>query len=190
MAAAYWKSFLKSVDVTGRLVPRSQDDLEAFERELNFRLPPSYKDFCTVLGPGELGEWFNIAAPGFRGERGSQYDLATVGSHHRAGRDWREYSPNPQQFERAIIFATDQSGNLYFWDPAVPSEVAGEYAIFVNERDWTLKRICERFDTFVDICLKRRATKVLYEDDSPQTFTAAKESRPKMNRKASPKKRK
>jgi hypothetical protein len=168
-----WRELLKTLKVEGKLHPTSVAALDAYESETGFRLPASYRSFCQVVGPGDVGDWFNIAVPGFAGKYKDQYDLSAKTALYHERRDWEEYSSEPKQFARAIIFGDDCTGALFFWDPAeVTMRGKREYAIYVVWRGWSLERVCDSFWEFVNICL-HRSDRTLYDDCSKVGFRAA-----------------
>jgi hypothetical protein len=172
---AAWKALLATLQVYGELHPVSTDALDAYERETGFQLPASYRGFCRVFGPGDVGDWYNVAVPGFEGKpkNRNRYDLVAKTETYRYGREWAEYAADPEQFERAIIFGDDCTGAVFFWDPAeitVPD--AHERAIYAVWRDWTQERVSDTFGDFVKICL-HRGDRTLYDDPPRLGFRAA-----------------
>jgi hypothetical protein len=175
-----WQSLLATLVVKGEPRPVPTTALDAHERELGCELPASYRAFCQVFGPGDVGDWFNVAVPGFLGKRGNrsrsarwQYDLVAKTAYYQRGLEWDEYAADPRQFERAIIFADDCTGALFFWDPTeVTVPHAHERAIYAVWRDWTQERVSDTFWDFVSVCLHRGA-RTLYDEPPRIGFRAA-----------------
>ena len=116
-----------------------------------------------------------MAVPGFEGKAQSRnlYDLVAKTAFYRHGRDWAEYAADPKQFERAVIFADDCAGALFFWDPAEVTELAShERAIYAMWRDWSQERVSDTFWGFVNICL-HRGERTLYDEPPRVGFRAA-----------------
>jgi SMI1/KNR4 family protein SUKH-1 len=182
MSIRRWQQLLTSIAVDGTPHPVSDVDLDAFETEWDNRLPLSYRNYCNIFGPGELAGWYNIATPNYQGNFKERYDLTTKNTAVHEGRDWREYSPNPEQFNRALIFADDTATAVYFWDPAEASMAKdNEYAIYAMYRDWTLQKLCDTFCEFIDICLHRGGVR-LYDESPMLKFRAAMNKAPRTRR--------
>ena len=169
-----WSELLGSLQVISKLHPCSVDVLDAYESETGFKLPASYRAFCQVFGPGDIGDWFNIAVPGFTGKPKSknQYDLAAKTAFYHEGLGQESFS-DPEQFKRAVIFGDDCTGAIFFWDPAERTvKTKHEYAISVLWRDLSLERVCDTFAEFVNICL-HRGKRTLYDEVPKIGFRAA-----------------
>jgi hypothetical protein len=167
-----WAEFLKSLRVEGKLHPCSSADLDAYERETGFKLPASYRTFCQVFGPGGVGDWFEIAVPGFTGSSKDKWnwDLSAANEFYHKGFEREEASPDPEQFKRSIIFARDCTAAVFFWDPKeLTVRKKHEYGIYAMWRDTSLERVCDTFADFVKICL-HRGDRTLYEDVSAIGF--------------------
>jgi len=168
-----WRELLANLETEGELHPVDVEALNAYEKQSGIKLPASYRHFCRVFGPGNLGDWFEIAVPEFKGKAPKSYDLETVCRQYRQGRDWQEYSDDPQQFERAVIFGCDCTGALFLWDPAEQTDKRNrEYAVYAIWRDWTRERVCDTFWEFASICL-HRGNRTLYDDPPRIGFRAA-----------------
>lgn len=177
MSERHWRKMLAGLNVLGKVIPTPEAQLDAFEEHSGLRLPKSYRSYCSVFGPGQLADWYLIATPGFVANPASLigfYDLEATNQTFHDGLDWREYSSAPEQFERALIFASDGTGAVFFWDPAeVTSKAGHEYAVYATFRDWSLQRLCDRFDGFIDICLQRGEVQI-YQDPPKLEFRPAK----------------
>jgi hypothetical protein len=182
-----WRQLLGAIEMIGELHPVDESALDGYEKQTGFKLPASYRYFCRVFGPGNIGDWYEIAVPGFTGKSPTSHDLETVGRLYHEGRDWREYSDDPRQFERAVVFGGDCTGALYFWDPAEQTDKRRrECAVYALWRDWSRERVCDTFWEFANICLHRRA-RTLYDDPPRIGFNAAwYGGRVKKKRKAEP----
>jgi hypothetical protein len=139
MSLQHWQKLLESIEVLGTVHPVPEEDLVAFESEWAHPLPSSYRSYCKVFGPGELAGWYNVATPKYLGYYKENYDLAAKNAACHEGRDRREYSSDPEQFERALIIADDSATAIYFWDWTEYSvKKDNEYAVYAMFRDWTL----------------------------------------------------
>jgi hypothetical protein len=169
MSVRRWQKVLAGLKVLRKVTPVPEAQLDAFEERTGLRLPKSYRSYCSVFGPGRLADWYDIAAPGFVAKPASlttYCDLEAENQSLHDGLEWQEYSSAPEQYERGLIFAYDETGAVFFWDPAeVTSKAGHEYAIYVTFRNWSLQRLCDRFDGFIDICLQR--SKVQIYTDPP-----------------------
>jgi hypothetical protein len=167
-----WRQLLKALNTIGELHPIATT-LDAYEKRSGFKLPSSYRHFRRVFGAGRIGDWFEIAVPGFTGKSPGSYDLETVGGTYRERLEWREYSDDPQQFERGIVFGSDCTGALFLWDPAERTDRRRhECAIYAVWRDWSRERVCDTFWEFANICL-HRGDRTLYEEPPRVGFRAA-----------------
>ncbi len=146
-------------------IPVAGKSLDALEKQIGFRLPKSYRDFCCVFGGGELSECFNILIPNAPNDAS---DIVEANTLYHDGREYDEYSPDPEQYQRAYFFARDICGGIYFWDPRdVTKERRNEYGVFVVFRDWETKRLANTFDEFImDVCLGDRHQELF--DDPPR----------------------
>jgi hypothetical protein len=170
-----WKSLLATLQVDGDLHPVGAAGLDAYERQTGFALPGSYRSFCRVFGPGDVGGWYSVAVPAYGGPARNRhrYDLTAKTAAYRDGREWVEYAADPRQFEQAVIFADDCTGAVFFCDPAeVTVRDAHERAVYVVWRDWTQERVSDTFGEFVKICL-HRGDRTLYDEAPRLGFRAA-----------------
>jgi hypothetical protein len=182
-----WRQMLAGLDLIGELHPVALQTLDAYEQRTGFKLPASYRHFCCTFGPGSLMDWFEIAVPDFKGRSPNSHDLETVGRNAHEHREWQEYSDDPQQYERAVIFGGDCTAAHYFWDPTQRTDKRRhECAIYVVWRDWSRERVCDTFWEFANICL-HRGSRTLYESPPDLAFRAARYGgRIKKRRKAAP----
>lgn len=148
--------------------PVAVDSLDALESQIGFHLPQSYRDFCRVFGGGELAECYNILIPDALSD---VYDIVKANAGLHDGREFDEYSPDPDQYQRACFFAQDISGGGYFWDPYdVTDELRNELGIFVVFRDWETKRLADTFEEFIiDVCVGDRHQE-LFEDTPERLY--------------------
>lgn len=168
-----WRQLLKSLEALGESHPVETSALDAYEKRSGFRLPVSYRHYCRVFGPGNIGDWFEIAVPGFTGKAPKRYDLETLGRLYHDHLEWEEYSDDPQQYERAVIFGSDCTGARFLWDPAEQTDKRRrECAVYVVWRDWSRERLCDTFWEFANICLHRR-DRTLYDEPPRVGFRAA-----------------
>lgn len=115
--------------------PTLEDCTEA-EASLGITLPSSYKEFITVFGAGDLAKEFQLFAPNCPNMR---YDLVSV------NRDVREqlvkdnlaenYSDDPAQTLRLVIFARNFDSDEFGWDSAqVTLSKESEYKVYLLPR--------------------------------------------------------
>lgn len=169
-----WMEFLKELTLLGSSVlPVDDAQLKSHEQEFGFALPQSYRAYCSVFGAGEFSECFRVAAPGYAGN-GVFYNLAELDAEMHSGLDWKEYAPDPDQFERAVIFGNDVSRNIYFWDTSFLTDApASEYAVFVKHEDWETKQIAASFwELVTEVWLGKHHIE-LFDDEPRKTFQPA-----------------
>ena len=158
MANNMWSEVLQSLSmISGELRPVSESDLDQFETETGFKLPKSYRDFCTLLGPGILAHPGNyrIVAPKSNG--GEMEELRRFNRFaHACNQECEFYCQNAEQVKRALFFGTDIGTSWFFWDPGETANAKdNEHSIFVLYRDYDVERLANSFWDFVnDICLK------------------------------------
>jgi hypothetical protein len=168
-----WRLLLDTLKTCGEFHPVEATALDDYEKRSSFKLPTSYRHFCRVFGPGNLADWFEIAVPGFSGKAPTKHDLFTVGWQAHEHREWQEYSDDPQQYEQAVIFGSDCTAALFFWDLAERTDKQrNECAIYAVWRDWSRERVCGTFWEFAHICLHRSA-RTLYDEPPEIGFRAA-----------------
>lgn len=125
--------------------PVNGGHLDAFENESGIVLPQSYRAYASVFGAGEISECYRVAVPGYAGE-GLFFNLRELNSEMHTGLDWEEYSPDPDQFSRAVVFANDVARNIYFWDTKlITDDSTSEYGVFVKHEDWETKKLSDTF---------------------------------------------
>jgi hypothetical protein len=173
MSIQDWRTLLKAMSVRGKLHPATAEELDQYETKSGFRLPSSYRDFCRVFGPGQIGGWYQLAVPHLE-KKGKKklYDLAGKTKFYHDGLEWEEYAPDPKRFQRSVIFGDDNTGAVYYWDPeeiTVPKK--SEYAIYAMFRDFTGEKLCDTFWDFVGICLHRHRKK-LYDEPPKMEYLA------------------
>jgi hypothetical protein len=153
-----WSKVLQTLSIVGgELGPVSQSDLDQFETETGFKLPKSYRDFCTLLGPGTLAHPGNyrIVAPKANG--GQMEELRRFNRFaHDCNQECELYCQNPEQVKRAWFFGTDIGTSWFFWDSVETTNPKNyEYSVFVLYRDYDVERLASSFWEFVnDICLE------------------------------------
>ena len=176
MTKSMWENILNGMDVDTSMCdisPADQKQLDDFEIQSGVKLPQSYRTFCTVFGAGELSECYRITVPGYSGEA-AFVDLHNLNSEMHVGLEWEEYSPDPKQFQRAIIFANDVARNIYFWDPSELTDAAtSEYGFYVKHEDWETKRLADTFwDLVNEVWLGERHVE-LFNDEPQHCFQPA-----------------
>lgn len=168
-----WQKLLKSVKGRKTIRPITTEELDACEEELRVKLPASYRSYCQSLGPGKIANWYTITTPGYRGRYNTAYNLNAKNSFYHSRLDWREYSKDATQYEKAVIFADDDAGAIYFWDPREKTaRRRHEYAIYATFRDWSLERVCDTFSEFISICLHQHQ-RTLYKTKPELRFDPA-----------------
>jgi len=168
-----WASLLSEFEVTGEITypPAACRQLARYETELGRLLPSSYKEYCSVFGPGELISPFRylISAPGPE----TWKERAEARVMHEDGKEanieWPHYVKSDLDAERltnALFFSSDISSYFYFWNTGeVTSTEKNEYAIYVIKRACDVYRLCDSFSEFVtEICMKKGVP-----GDSPRT---------------------
>jgi hypothetical protein len=124
--------------------------LDEYEAMTNFRLPPSYRGYALVFGPGELGAYARIRTPGYKGTEFA--DLFECDRFTHEG-DWLlcKIYGQTERIRRLVYFATSFTGDIFGWDAAeVTDPVAPEYAIWGLPRHREhLIRVANTFQEFV-----------------------------------------
>jgi hypothetical protein len=129
--------------------------LDAFEARAGVKLPPSYRDFVQLFGPGQLAGWFTIAAP---------LGAARQEAEHLKWADlewWRDYWQglatehrpwvDPAKMRRLVFFSEEESGPWFAWDPQdqTPGQ-PGEYRVHLRERiEVDTEVVADSFEEFV-----------------------------------------
>jgi hypothetical protein len=151
-----------------------RENLDAFEKRSGFKLPDSYRSFCTVCGPGELCGHFWIASPGYPGSSPDlrvHFDLSSV--HDDLRKTCEAFSPEPGQWQHASFFARTPTTDYCFWDlKEVTNPDKNEYAIFIVDRSFQIRRAADNFwDFVVQVCMADSLS--LYENPTSRTFRFA-----------------
>ncbi len=115
--------------------------LDAYEEEMGFKLPQSYRDFILVWGPGEFGTCVRIASPGYAGQ-GHTVDLPEMHAGfdriRRSSVTSGDKCAESELAQRLVAFGDDGfGGNSYCWDPQdVRNAETNEYAIYAVHLNW------------------------------------------------------
>lgn len=148
-----WKKFYDSLQILGDVHWRpTVSDLDAFEKQHNFKLPKSYRDFILVFGPGRLFRNLLIAAPGYP-KAGSWCDLGYRNFFAREREesilDWPPHLRD--KIRRLFYFITDDA-DAFAWDPKDVRDASNhEYSIWRRRgEDLTLEFRGESFKEFVE----------------------------------------
>lgn len=136
----------------GKPAPRpTEAEMDSFEFAHGFKLPPSYRAFLQVFGPGDVNFAFHLAAPG-----GPQhYNLEAMAED---AREQVEYERGDIDFAadeyvgrepitRMVVFCAWDS-DRWGWDPDEPRG-DGEYAIRNWPRHGSAEIEAESFPEFV-----------------------------------------
>lgn len=128
---------------------------EQFEVTTGYKLPPSYKAFAQVFGPGEMGDYYRICIPG---DEKCGYDLTT--GHNLAREAYSPAEPCEQGkiLDRLLYFASTIGGEFVGWDPLdMTDPINPEYRVYYVTRLGTARAVASSFPEFVtEICLKDR----------------------------------
>jgi hypothetical protein len=151
-----WKELyerLRIVDTPGYapLPKPSPATFAEYESATSFRLPPSYREYAAVFGPGEIGAYARIRAPGYPDDEGS--DLAECDRFKHEGDNLLcEIYGDPERIRRLVFFATSFTGDIFGWDPAeVTDPATPEYAVWGLPRNGqVLVRVADTFPAFVE----------------------------------------
>jgi hypothetical protein len=159
-----WDKFRESVDTVQRpgstILAPTAEDLDRFERELEFELPASYRSYMLEIGPGSVGEYYIINAPLYRHpQRGMQREVKQLQKDALLSEIY-----GGEFVSRMIPFATSIGGDIFAWDPTTPA--AGkklDYTVFVLPRDLNrVVKVAKDFESFVyQVCLGRGLSKAL-----------------------------
>lgn len=128
----------------GHVPPDPSASIAAFEAEWGFPIPPSYRAFLRVFGPGDARDRFFTLLPAGGPWRDSI--AATTGRAREAA----EASEGPGPAARMVFFCTDFAANQFGWDPVEPTDAgAGECAILEWPHGWDdLERVASSFPEF------------------------------------------
>jgi hypothetical protein len=133
--------------------------LDEFERAENFALPEGYRRFVLRFGPGSFrgrGAQVSVASPGYPKDL-PWFDLARLNRWYRR-LDWDDeelramYGANTARVRRLVLFASDDGGDDYGWDPrdvTVPGR--HEYGVYHLPRHGrpVMRRVARSFAEFV-----------------------------------------
>ncbi len=199
MTASQWRVLWSALEIQppwGEAVRKPTDEAIAeYERQSGFLLPPSYREFAKVFGPGELAEGYKVRTPGScltgRSTAISTFnhncDLAEFNRRLRRpsnplGPDVINdiYNRDKERISRLVCFADSMIGEVIGWDPLdIRDQANGEYGIFiiVRENDHA-SFLSPSFAAFVhDVCYGARYFELFGDaeraDPRPQTFRPA-----------------
>lgn len=136
--------------------------LDRFEKKYGFKLPASYRAFVETFGPGELGRYFRIHAPGYPGR---EIDLGEYVEGMRQSADmFAEIYGDADLVARMVPFGDTIGGDVIAWDPrALTPKTADEYPIVFLPRDQQKVRpMAPTFPQMVaDVCLDKSFGKLV-----------------------------
>ena len=164
-----WASLLDSIEINermGKLAPAPIERLDACEVELGIKLPPSYRDYCSVFGAGQFGNEYRVAVPGYTGKfRMFSLGEFNEGAHSKI--EYEAYSKDPEQHRRGIFFAFDMLERAhFFFDPNERKPRTHEYAVYKLESDYELSRVAVNYWELV--------TRVFLEGEGGRMFLPVK----------------
>src|SRR5690606_33745396 len=117
----------------------TEKDLDDFERQFSFQLPPSYRAFALLMGPGVVAGLCTIATPGCESDLS---DLIFLNDYKR--KNWKKIADSLhqemtteglEQLGRLITMAVGHDGIEFGWDPKdVSSEGDLECSIYLVRR--------------------------------------------------------
>ncbi len=162
MSRAKWKKLYHSLvhrkPKLGEPQERAAPEvLKEFESTYRLRLPESYKTFVEVVGPGEIGAYFIIYAPGYPNQRSGS--LEAFLEFHRSPEILKtkvETYGDPAFIKRMVPFSSSIGGDVFVWDPNdVREKRKHEYANYILPDDQqTISLLATSFEQFIDeICL-------------------------------------
>jgi hypothetical protein len=138
-----WDSLLAGIKVYRRSnsVPLPKAGaLDAYDKATGFRLPEGYRRFVLTLGPGDVGDAFRVAAPGYPKNRDT-VDLAKMNRRYRAGVDSSSEADlaakydDPERVRRLVVFCDTGGADYYGWDPQdVRDAAAHECGVYLAPR--------------------------------------------------------
>lgn len=138
--------------------------LSKFEAKHGLKLPASYREFIQIFGPGDLGAYFRIYAPGYPGT------IADLDAFIEMIRDSEDIyidtfgKKNAAFIRRMLPFSDTIGGDIIVWDPKTVSSGADhEYHVFMLPDDQeTIVELAPDFKTFVlDTCLGPKFGKIV-----------------------------
>ncbi|MCA9117232.1 MAG: SMI1/KNR4 family protein [Planctomycetaceae bacterium] len=142
--------------------PSTSEELDAFKQEFDLRLPPSYRAFASVVGPGTLADLFRIETP-----VNGRSNLDLTDSHRSNQGGWPGYfdftdpseaSTEVQRMVRIVWFSSTFRGDMFGWDPEDSTAgTGGECGIYLHRRTGpsdATEEIASTFDEFIfEFCL-------------------------------------
>lgn len=130
-----------------------------FEREIGLKLPPTYKSFVKVFGPGEIGGFFRIWIPG---DKELNYDLAHEYEETHLGCTQEAASEADKFNARFVFFGSTIGGDLVGWDPKDVTDPKGpEYRVHFIARHHRGIPVASSFVEFVsEVCLGKNLDKL------------------------------
>lgn len=128
-----WKKLIQSLEV---LVGEGQETLNAetlsaTEAEYKIILPSGYKEFCQVLGSGELSDIARVYCPTKFFIKASERRIQEAIRHiERFGENFKRDQQYIEQLRSAFVFGESATGeHLIFWDLRTYQESDGSYEI-------------------------------------------------------------
>jgi hypothetical protein len=146
LAANRWWPLYHELDIdtfAGALfAPKASAELlDGFEARTAFKLPPSYREFASLFGGGELAGWFTIFSPlGAFKPKADYLNWRDLKWHHdkwqKVVQDRSHVWQDPERLGRMVFFCEAFSGPFFGWDPEdrTPKE-PGEYRVSRRERN-------------------------------------------------------
>ena len=132
--AEKWKKLIQKLEI---LVGEGQETLDAetlsaTEAEYKIILPSDYKEFCQVLGSGELSDIARVCCPTKffikASERRVQEAIRDI---ERFGENLKRDQQYIEQLRSAFVFGESATGEyLIFWDLRTYQESDGNYDIY------------------------------------------------------------
>jgi hypothetical protein len=129
-----WKKLIQKLEV---LVGEGQETLDAetlsaAEAEYKIIFPSDYKEFCQVLGSGELSDIARVYCPTKFFIKASERDIHEAIRHiERFGENLKRDQRYIEQLRSAFVFGESATGEyLIFWDLRTYQESDGSYDIY------------------------------------------------------------
>jgi len=161
-----WKTLRGQITVKppkrGAMKQAKAAALDQFEADFGVKLPASYRAFVEEFGPGEIGGYFRICAPGYNGK---SLDLAGLVKLVRENSDvYADQYGDEKLVAGMIPFADTIGGDVIVWNPKkAGGKDTDEYPILLlaSGRDKPIK-LAATFPEFVtDVCLSDSFGKVI-----------------------------